>query len=96
MANYNTFVVINCKNRNLVLVTSSARKAYKELKTGVRIEVWNDNSRLERIYEHDKRKEANPFKPYMDLEREYIQKKQQQAEMKNKRRKQKAVWSGGW
>ena len=31
MANYNTFVVVNCKTRKPVITTSSARKAYKEL-----------------------------------------------------------------
>ena len=34
MANYNTFVVIGCKRNNVVLVTSSARKAKGELCKG--------------------------------------------------------------
>ena len=43
MANDNTFVVVNCSTRKPVITTSSARKAYKELQTGIRIEVWNNN-----------------------------------------------------
>ena len=87
MANYNTFVVVNCKTRKPVITTSSARKAYKELQTGIRVEVWNSNVLIERIYESDKRREGNPMKPYIDMEREYIRKKQELAEKRNKRRK---------
>jgi hypothetical protein len=87
MANYNTFVVVNCSTRKPVITTSSARKAYQELKTGIRIEVWNNNILIERIYESDKRREGNPMKPYIDMEREYIRKKQESAEKRNKRRK---------
>ena len=86
MANYNTFVVINCKTRKPVVTTSSARKAYKELQKGIRIEVWNDNVLIERIYEGDKKREANPMKPYIDKEREYIRKKQERATKRNQRR----------
>ena len=87
MANYNTFVVVNCKTRKPVITTSSARKAYKELQTGIRVEVWNNNVMIERIYESDKYREGNPMKPYIDMEREYIRKKQEMAEQRNKRRK---------
>ena len=87
MANYNTFVVVNCSTRKPVITTSSARKAYKELQTGIRIEVWNNNILIERIYESDKRREGNPMKPYIDMEKEYIRKKQEMATLKNQRRK---------
>ena len=87
MANYNTFVVVNCKTRKLVITTSSARKAYKELHTGIRVEVWNNNVLIERIYESDKYREGNPMQPYIDMEREYIRRKQEMAEQRNKRRK---------
>ena len=87
MANYNTFVVVNCKTRKPVITTSSARKAYKELQTGIRIEVWNNNVLIERIYESDKHRERNHMKPYIDMEKEYIRKKQEMAEQRNKRRK---------
>lgn len=87
MANYNTFVVVNCSTRKPVITTSSARKAYKELQTGIRVEVWNNNILIERIYETDKHREGNPMKPYIDMEREYIRKKQEKATLKNKRRK---------
>ncbi len=89
MANYNTFVVVNCSTRKPILTTSSARKAYKELQKGIRIEVWNDNALIERIYEGDKKRERNPMKPYIDKEREYIRKKQERATQKNKRRRLK-------
>lgn len=89
MANYNTFVVICCSTRKPIITTSSARKAYKELQTGVRIEVWNNNTLIERIYARDKTQEKNPMKPYIDLERKYIQKKQEAATKRNMRRKSK-------
>lgn len=84
MANYNTFVVVNCSTRKPVVTTSSARKAYRELQTGIRIEVWNNNILIEKIYEKDKQK----AKPYIDMEREYIRKKQEIATLKNQRRKE--------
>ena len=87
MANYNTFLVVDCKTRKPILTTSSARKASKELKTGVRIEVWNNNNLVERIYEADKKNESNPLAPYIQAEREYIGRKQAAAEQRNKRRK---------
>ena len=86
MANYNTFVVVSCSTRKTIIVTSSARKAYKELQKGVRIEVWSNNVLIERIYERDKKQEGNPMKPYIDLEREYIRKKQERATQRNQRR----------
>ena len=86
MANYNTFVVINCLTRKPIITTSSARKAYAELRTGIRIEVWNNNDLVERIYESDKKREGNPMKPYVDMEREYIRKKQEMATLRNRRR----------
>ena len=86
MANYNTFVVVSCSTRKIILTTSSARKAYKELKKGIRIEVWNHNVLIRRIYESDKKRNENPMKPYIDLEREYIRNKQERATKRNKRR----------
>ena len=50
MAKYNTFVVYNCKERKNLLVTSSARKAKGELHIGIKIEVWNENVLIEKIY----------------------------------------------
>ena len=87
MANYNTFVVVNCKTRKPVITTSSARKAYAELQTGIRIEVWNNNVLIERIYESNKYREGNPMQPYIDMEKEYIRKKQELATLRNQRRK---------
>lgn len=87
MANYNTFLVIDCNARRPILTTSSARKAKKELRTGVRIEVWNDNQLIEKIYESDKQKGADPLAYYVALEREYIAQKQKRSEERNRRRK---------
>ena len=89
MANYNTFLVVDCKTRKPILTTSSARKARKELRTGVRIEVWNNNNIVEKIYESDKRKEADPLAPYVEAEREYIRQKQAKAEARNRKRKER-------
>ena len=90
MANYNTFVVVDCKSRKSILTTSSARKANSLLETGVRVEVWNGNSKVETIYEADKKREGgNPLFPYIQAEREYIRQKQKRAEERNRLRKQK-------
>lgn len=87
MANYNTFVVVDCNTRKCILTTSSARKANRELKTGIRVEVWNGNNLIERIYERDKVKEKCPMLPYIEAERDYIRRKQEAATHRNARRK---------
>lgn len=87
MANYNTFVVVDCNTRKPILTTSSARKAYKQLETGKRIEVWNGNVKIETIHESDKRREGNPMAPYISLEKEYIKQKQMRAEQRNKKKR---------
>ena len=87
MANYNTFVVVDCNSRKSVLTTSSARKSSKMLQTGFRIDVWNDNEKVLTVYAKD----TAPMKPYIDAEREYIRQKQARAEARNKRRRQ---WQG--
>lgn len=89
MANYNTFLVVDCNTRRPILTTSSARKAYKELRTGIRIEVWNNNILVERIYEADR--SNNPMSAYIRAEREYIGRKQAQAELRNKRRRERLL-----
>lgn len=89
MANYNTFVVVECKARRTVLVTSSVRKASKLLQTGIRIEVWNSNSLVETIYDRDRRGKGNPLRPYIEKEREYIRNKQAKAEKRNAARRAK-------
>jgi hypothetical protein len=93
MANYNTFVVVDTKNRKTLLTTSSARKANNLLTTGFRVEVWNGNTKVEVIYERDKRREANPLGPYIKLEKEYIRAKQAAAEQRNKRRRARRGYS---
>jgi REP element-mobilizing transposase RayT len=96
MANYNTFIVVDCKSRKSILTTSSARKAYKLLSTGCRIDIWNNNNKVETVYERDK-KNGNPLRVYIDLEKDYIRKKQARAEARNKLRalKRKGVMQNG-
>lgn len=75
MSNYNTFIVQDCRSGKVMLVTSSARKATRLFEKGKRIEVWNGNSRVERITV--KTRERNPMEPYIEAEKEYIRKKQE-------------------
>lgn len=75
MAAYNTFVVVDCKQRTPTLVTSSARKARGVLGVGFRIEVWNDNNKISTIYY----KNQSTLKDYILLEKEYIRQKQEKA-----------------
>lgn len=82
MAKYNTFLVLSTKGRPL-LVTSSARKARKQLQTGVRVEVWSANSKAETIYHRTRRS----LDKYVAAEREYIRAKQDAAERRNKRKR---------
>ena len=83
MAKYNTFVVYNCKGRKNLLVTSSARKAGAELHVGIKIEVWNENTFVEKIYF----KTRNKLGKYINEEKQYIAMKQAKAEQRNKRRR---------
>ena len=90
MANYNTFVVVDCNSRKSILTTSSARKANDVLKTGFRVDVWNNNEKICTIYE----KTRDLIKPYIQAEKEYIRKKQARAEARNKARKRKRDING--
>ena len=89
MFSYTTFVVVDCKARSIILVTSSARNAGAFLRKGIRIEVWNNNTRIETIYDSTRKQERNPLGPYIEMEREYIRKKQAKAEQRNRRRRNK-------
>ena len=44
MANYNTFIVVDCNSRKSILTTSSARKANGMLATGYRLEQQQQGS----------------------------------------------------
>ena len=85
MANYNTFTLIDCINKKPLLITSSARKVSKLLTTGYRVEVWNNNELIEKIYN----KNRLLLNPYIEKEREYIRNKQAKAEARNKKRNEK-------
>ncbi len=83
MANYNTFNLIDTKTRKTVFTTSSARKCKKQFVKGHRIDVWNGNKLVEKIYDRNF-KEINK---YVRLEKEYVARKQKAAEERNKRRR---------
>lgn len=79
MADYNTFVVL--EKQKPVLVTGSIRKCVPLLKTGTRIEVWNNNRLVKKIY----KRTDSELKEYIELEKEYIRKKQERRTHENKR-----------
>ena len=81
MAKYNTFIVCLCRSGRALLVTSSARKATRMLEKGKRIEVWNENTRLNTI--HNKTKDK--MVPYIKQEKDYLFVKQAAAEWRNKK-----------
>lgn len=83
MAKYNTFVVQQTKGGRALLVTSSARKVKPMLTPGVRVEVWNENQKVETIYTRTSAK----LDTYVAAEREYIRVKQAKAEQRNKARR---------
>lgn len=81
MAKYNTFAVMDCNAKKLLLVTSSARKADSLLQKGTRIEVWSENAKATTIYDHDRVRLGE----YIRMEREYIRNKQARATQRNKK-----------
>lgn len=85
MANYNTFCLIDTKTKKILLITSSARKCKKAFLQGYRIEVWNKNTLVKRIYN----KNLTEVDEYINLEKSYIAEKQRKAELRNQKRKQK-------
>lgn len=85
MANYNTFAVVESRHGKILLITSSARKAEKELCVGRRIEVWNNNERVTSIT----MKTKSRMGAFSRIEKDYIRKKQEKAEARNRRREEK-------
>lgn len=85
MAKYNTFVVCDCRRRKNLLVTSSARKAKGELHTGVKVEVWNENTHIETVYS----RKIKDLDKYIALEKQYIAKKQANTQRRNEQRRRK-------
>lgn len=78
----NVFVIIDCKQRKTVLATLSARKAQDMLRKGLKVEIWIDNVHVDTVYS----KQSDKFKPFILKEKQWIGKKQRQAELRNKRR----------
>lgn len=89
MANYNTFALVDTKSKRILLVTSSARKSKKAFTKGYRIEVWNANTLIDVIYNRN----ITDIDIYIKAEKEFIARKQKQAEARNKKRKRK--WLNG-
>lgn len=84
MAKYNTFVVQSTKTGRALLVTSSARKVENlPLVTGLRVEVWNENVKVETIHFRTREK----LKVYIAAEKAYIRTKQSHAERRNAARR---------
>ena len=86
MAKYNTFILQETQGGKTVLVTSSARKVKALLKAGIRVEVWCENRKTETIHT----KTRTLLNKYIELERDYIRKKQAKAEKRNKARRERA------
>ena len=85
MATYNTFLVVDCRSRRPLLVTSSARKAVRALETGRRVEVWCDNALVRTVYAKTKKE----LYEYTEAERQYIRAKQERATAARQRRKER-------
>ena len=81
MANYNTFLLVECKHQKTLLVTSSARLASKYLTTGVKVDIWNNNRLVKTVYASHR----DALSTYIEEEREYIRRKQAKAERRNKK-----------
>ena len=81
MNNINTFIAIDCKRCKNILVTQSARKAKRELYVGTKVEVWNNNILIETIYA----RASKSIDKYINIQKQYIGKKQRKAEKKNKK-----------
>lgn len=80
------FVVVNCKKRKPILATLSARKAtgmLKNIKSGLRVEVWDNSVNVMIAYPKDYYK----LNPYIELEKQFIGKKQKKAEKRNRFRR---------
>lgn len=82
MANYNTFAVMESKHGKTLLITSSARKALELLCVGRRIEIWNANKKCLSITF----KFRDQMQQFIQLEKEYIRNKQENATARNKRK----------
>lgn len=81
MANYNTFVAQDIQSGNTLLVTSSARKVKRLLTPDTRVEVWNNNKRIEAIYTQT----SSQFDKYIQAESEYIKLKQRKRDRTDER-----------
>ena len=86
MANYNTFIAQETKGGKTMLVTSSARKVKSLLASGIRIEVWSENKKVETVYT----KTVALLDKYIQSEKQYIREKQARAEKRNKARRARA------
>lgn len=85
MANYNTFQLVDTKSRKTIITTSSARKCKRTFEKGHRIDVWNGNVLTEVIYA----KNLADIDKYVQLEKEYIARKQAKATARNQKRRQR-------
>lgn len=86
MANYNTFIAQETKGGKTLIVTSSARKVKNLLTSGIRVEVWSNNQKIETIYT----KTISLLDKYVESEKEYVRQKQAKAKIKRDARRMRA------
>lgn len=77
-----TFVLVESRNRNILLVTRSAGKARAMLKKGIRCEVWEKDHLFEKVYWRSR----VLLLPYIEAEKDYHRQKQMRREDRNRRR----------
>ena len=85
MANYNTFAVVDSKQGEILLITSSARKASEMLCEEKHIEVWNNNEKFITITHENK----DRMRAFVRIEKDFIRRKQEKATKKNKYKRSK-------
>jgi hypothetical protein len=84
MAKPHIFAVVKIRHNGAALVTTSARKASEALTPGYRVDIWRDDRKEETIYHKDRAEMGK----YIELQRRYIQAKQEAAEAKNRTRRE--------
>lgn len=72
MPNGNIYLLIECQHQKTILATHSAQIAMKYLVTGMRVDIWNNNHRIRKLFAPDKFE----LLEYMKQERDYLKSKE--------------------
>ena len=72
MPNGNIYLLIECQHQKTILATHSARIAMKYLVPGTRVDIWNNNHRIRKVFASDKFE----LLEYMKQERDYLKSKE--------------------